>query len=48
MISSKHYFDWAATAPNDEEILTKALKYSMEHWGNPSSIHKAGTDAKAA
>ena len=24
MISAKHYFDWAATAPNDEEILTKA------------------------
>ncbi|WP_296011781.1 cysteine desulfurase family protein [uncultured Treponema sp.] len=48
MISAKHYFDWAATAPNDEEILTKALKYSMEHWGNPSSIHKAGTDAKDA
>lgn len=48
MISANHYFDWAATAPNDEEILTKALKYSMEHWGNPSSIHKAGTDAKSA
>ena len=31
MISAKHYFDWAATAPNDEEILTKALKHSIEH-----------------
>ena len=48
MISAKHYFDWAATAPPDEEILTKALKHSIEHWGNPSSIHKAGTDAKKA
>lgn len=46
MISSRHYFDWAATAPSDEEILNQALKVSMEHWGNPSSIHKAGTDAK--
>jgi len=46
MISKEHYFDWAATAPQDEEILTKALNESMEHWGNPSSIHEAGTDAR--
>ncbi|MDD7014537.1 MAG: cysteine desulfurase family protein [Spirochaetales bacterium] len=48
MIESKHYFDWAATTPPDREILTKALDFSIEHWGNPSSIHKAGTDARAA
>lgn len=46
MISKEHYFDWAATAPCDEDILSEALKISMEHWGNPSSIHEAGTDAK--
>lgn len=46
MISKEHYFDWAATAPCDEEILSEALKISMEHWGNPSSIHEAGSDAK--
>ena len=46
MISKEHYFDWAATAPCDKEILSEALKLSMEHWGNPSSIHEAGTDAK--
>ncbi|MGN0730173.1 cysteine desulfurase family protein [Treponema sp.] len=48
MISSEHYFDWAATAPSDQEILNRALAYSIEHWGNPSSIHHAGTDAKQA
>ena len=41
-----HYFDWAATAPADEEIQKEALSISLEHWGNPSSIHKAGTDAR--
>ncbi len=46
MISKEHYFDYAATSPVDEEILTQALKTSMEHWGNPSSIHEAGTDAR--
>lgn len=46
MIAKEHYFDWAATAPQDEEILKKALAESIEHWGNPSSIHEAGTDAR--
>lgn len=46
MISREHYFDWAATSPCDEAILQQALKESMEHWGNPSSIHEAGTDAR--
>ena len=48
MIDSTHYFDWAATAPADSEILREALAFSLEHWGNPSSIHEAGTDARAA
>ena len=47
-ISREHYFDWAATSPSDEEIIRKALDISLEHWGNPSSIHEAGTDAKKA
>lgn len=47
-ISREHYFDWAATSPTDEEIVRKALDVSLEHWGNPSSIHEAGTDAKKA
>ncbi len=48
MISTQHYFDWAATAPADSAIQEEALKFALEHWGNPSSIHAAGTDAHAA
>lgn len=47
-ISAEHYFDWAATAPQDADIMQKALEYSLQHWGNPSSIHAAGTDANSA
>lgn len=46
MISKEHYFDYAATSPVDEEILRNAMKLSIDHWGNPSSIHEAGTDAR--
>ncbi|MBP5157825.1 MAG: aminotransferase class V-fold PLP-dependent enzyme, partial [Treponema sp.] len=48
MTDSTHYFDWAATAPADADILREALDFSLEHWGNPSSIHGAGTDAREA
>ena len=41
-----HYFDWAATSPADTDILENALKESLAVWGNPSSIHAAGTEAK--
>lgn len=47
-IDYTHYFDWAATAPFDTEILRESLESSFEAWGNPSSIYKAGTNAKAA
>lgn len=47
-MNTEHYFDWAATTPGDEKILHEALDYSIEHWGNPSSIHEAGNDAKKA
>lgn len=46
MISKEHYFDYAATSPIDEEIVKNALELSFKHWGNPSSIHEAGTDAR--
>ncbi len=45
-MEKEHYFDFAATAPLDEEIAKEALKISLEHWGNPSSIHAAGKDAR--
>lgn len=42
------YFDWAATAPQDKEILTEALTQSMELSGNPSAVHKEGQKARTA
>src|SRR5574344_1239699 len=48
MINTEHYFDWAATTPADSDILHEALDYSLEHWGNPSSMHQAGVDAHQA
>ena len=48
MICAEHYFDWAATSPADKDILERALEYSILHWGNPSSIHAAGADARKA
>src|SRR5574344_2093114 len=47
-MNTEHYFDWAATTPPDIPLLNEALAYSTEHWGNPSSIHEAGADAKRA
>lgn len=45
-MEKEHYFDFAATSPLDEEIAREALELSIEHWGNPSSIHNAGKDAR--
>lgn len=42
------YFDWAATAVPDQDILRAALLKSLECWGNPSSVHAAGKAARAA
>lgn len=47
-IDYTHYFDWAATAPFDTEVLRESLEESFDAWGNPSSIYKAGTNAKTA
>ena len=41
-----HYFDWAATSPQDADILKESLQISIEHFANPSSSHKAGSDAR--
>lgn len=45
-MDSKKYFDWAATAPCDPEILRESLEISIQHDGNPSSAHKTGTEAR--
>ena len=47
MTESEHYFDWAATSPGDKEILRQALELTLDDWGNPSSVHQAGKNAKA-
>lgn len=47
MTESEHYFDWAATSPADKEILREALELTLDDWGNPSSVHQAGKNAKA-
>ena len=41
-----HYFDWAATSPSDEEILKEAFQETIGLWGNPSSLHSLGKEAK--
>ena len=41
-----HYFDWAATSPSDEQILKEAFDETINLWGNPSSLHSLGKEAK--
>lgn len=41
-----HYFDWAATSPADEDILKQAVELSLTDWGNPSSTHSVGKNAR--
>ena len=47
-VNPELYFDWAATAIPDQDILQEALKESLESWANPSSVHAAGKEARAA
>ncbi len=41
-----HYFDWAATSPADEDILKQAVETTLTDWGNPSSTHTVGKNAR--
>ncbi len=43
-----HYFDWAATAPSDEDILRESLDASFGSFANPSSEHVEGKFARRA
>lgn len=47
-VNPELYFDWAATAIPDQDILQEALKESLESWANPSSVHAAGKEARSA
>jgi cysteine desulfurase len=42
------YLDYAATAPTDPEVVKAMEPYFFELFGNPSSIHTFGQEAKKA
>ncbi|MBD2713880.1 cysteine desulfurase [Microvirga sp. STR05] len=42
------YFDNAATTPLDPEVLDAMLPFMRDYFGNPSSIHGHGRQARAA
>jgi cysteine desulfurase len=44
----KIYMDHAATTPVDPEVLKAMMPYFTEHFGNASSFHSYGRDAKTA
>ena len=42
------YLDHAATAPLDERVLEEMLPYFSEKFGNASSLHSFGREAREA
>jgi cysteine desulfurase len=44
----KIYFDYAATTPPHSEVVKVMLPYSIDAFGNPSSIYSYGQEAKGA
>ncbi|MBR1616155.1 MAG: aminotransferase class V-fold PLP-dependent enzyme, partial [Treponema sp.] len=45
-METEHYLDWAATSPEDPEILRVALETAIENFENPSSVHSGGVKAR--
>lgn len=46
MTDIEKYFDWAGTSPVDKDILTSSLEATVKCFGNPSSSHQCGKEAK--
>ncbi len=42
------YLDYAATTPTHPEVVRAMLPYFTEAFGNPSSIHSYGQEAKGS
>ena len=42
------YFDYAGTAPTDPEVVKAMQPYFFDRFGNPSSIHSLGQEARKA
>ena len=42
------YLDYAATTPTDERVVQAMLPYMTQHFGNPSSLHVFGREARQA
>jgi len=40
--------DYAATAPTDPQVISAMEPYFFQQFGNPSSIHSYGQEAKGA
>ncbi|MBC7239578.1 MAG: aminotransferase class V-fold PLP-dependent enzyme, partial [Chloroflexi bacterium] len=41
------YLDHAATTPVHPEVVEVMRHYMLQDWGNPSSIHSFGREARA-
>ena len=41
------YLDYSATTPVDKDVLDTYVKVTNNFIGNPNSLHKLGTEAKA-
>ncbi|WP_290596207.1 MULTISPECIES: cysteine desulfurase family protein [unclassified Archaeoglobus] len=42
------YFDYASGSPVDERVIEAMLPYMKQHYGNPSSVHSYGFEARKA
>jgi len=47
-MAERIYFDNAATTPLDPRVFNAMQPYLQQLWGNPSSLHREGREARAA